>query len=81
MPYRPEFIEALKLLGRAFDAVVARGIERPVIVGGAAVEYCTAGDIMSGDFDLTTSFQEEVEEELVNVGFERRPAPAPSKEV
>jgi len=53
--YRREFTEALRLLSRAFDIAEARGVPRPVIVGGSAVEYYTGGELTSGDFDLVTS--------------------------
>jgi len=43
--FRPEFTEALEVLAAAFTAAVARGASQPVIVGGAAVEFYTAGGI------------------------------------
>lgn len=69
--YRPEFIEALKLLAEAFDDVVAAGFERPIIVGGAAVEFYTGGAVTSGDFDVITAGQAELETALLNRGFQR----------
>ena len=45
--FRPEFTEALAVLADAFTAAVARGAAPPVIVGGAAVEFYTAGGIQS----------------------------------
>lgn len=36
--YRPEFEAALRLFTRVSEAMVARGLARPVLVGGAAVE-------------------------------------------
>ncbi|MFV0278866.1 MAG: hypothetical protein ACK5HY_17035 [Parahaliea sp.] len=36
--YRPEFEAALKLLARISEAMAARGLPRPTLVGGGAVE-------------------------------------------
>ena len=36
--YRPEFEAALRLFARASEAMHARGLQRPVLVGGAAAE-------------------------------------------
>jgi hypothetical protein len=69
--YRPEFIEALRLLSRAFDIAEARGAPRPVIVGGSAVEYHTGGELTSGDFDLVGSRGDLVGDALLEVGFRR----------
>ncbi|HWB50605.1 MAG TPA: hypothetical protein VG651_15960 [Stellaceae bacterium] len=71
--YRPEFIAALSLLAEAFDEVVAAGYERPIIVGGAAVEFYTGGAVASGDFDVLTAAQIELEAALQRKGF-RRPS-------
>lgn len=38
-PWRPEFIEALRLLALLSEAMDARGLPRPVLVGGGAVEF------------------------------------------
>lgn len=69
--FRREYLEALRLLSRAFHAVEERTGSRPVIVGGSAVEYYTAGTITSGDFDLVAPDAEVVAEALVEVGFRR----------
>jgi hypothetical protein len=53
--YRPEFVAALALLAEAFEEVVVAGFERPVLVGGAAVEFYTGGAVASGDFDVVTA--------------------------
>jgi hypothetical protein len=53
--YRPEIVEALNLLAAAFNDVVAAGYARPVLVGGAAVEFYTGGAVVSGDFDVVTA--------------------------
>lgn len=43
----------------------------PIIVGGAAVEFYTTGEFDTGDFDLVTAWQADVERALMEVGFER----------
>lgn len=52
MAFRKEYIEALRLIAAVFDDYEALTGVRPILVGGAAVEYYTAGDITSGDFDI-----------------------------
>lgn len=69
--YRPEFEAALRLLARASEAMVARGLRRPVLVGGAAAEFYSQSAISTGDFDLCTFRQPELEEELLELGFVR----------
>jgi hypothetical protein len=69
--YRPAFVAGLKLLAEAFRDVVAAGYSRPVLVGGAAVEFYTGGAITSGDFDVVTAAQEELERSLLARGFVR----------
>ncbi|HEV2545924.1 MAG TPA: hypothetical protein VGU20_01165 [Stellaceae bacterium] len=70
--YRPEFVDALKLLAGAFDEVVQAGFSRPVLVGGAAVEFYTGGAVVSGDFDVVTpAAQDELESALLRRGFVR----------
>ncbi len=69
MSFRPEYIEALSLLAQVCEDVVARGCERPVLVGGGAVEFYTGGDIVSGDFDLVIAEHEVFEEVLPRYGF------------
>jgi hypothetical protein len=75
MEYRDEFLKALELLGRAFDEVVAEGYDRPVLVGGGAVEYYTAGAVTSGDFDVVTPNDTALRKALLHQGFrpETRP--------
>lgn len=70
--YRPEFTAALGLLADAFAAARARGAELPVIVGGAAVEFYTAGQVQSGDFDLVSLNDNAIVQELEARGFRRR---------
>ena len=67
--YRKEFLEGLRLLERAFALVEKRGAQLPIIVGGAAVEYHTAGAIQSGDFDLVEGSDAIITEALLEVGF------------
>jgi hypothetical protein len=71
MPFRPEFIEALELLATAIDRLEARGLRPPILVGGAAVELYTGGQVTSGDFDFVSPVQAEFFSELEKVGFER----------
>ena len=68
--FRPEFIEALTLLAKACDDVVAKGYDRPVLVGGAAVEFHTRSAVTSGDFDFVTQAHEAFEKILPKYGFE-----------
>ena len=74
-PYRPEFEAALRLFARASEAMHRRGFQRPVLVGGAAVELYTGSAITTGDFDLATGRQNDFEEELLRVGFIRPVGP------
>jgi hypothetical protein len=73
--YRPEFEAALRLFARASEAMVARGLSRPVIVGGAAVELYSRSAISTGDFDIVTAAQPEFEEELRRQGFVKPSGP------
>ncbi|MCB2087286.1 MAG: hypothetical protein R3E18_00660 [Sphingomonadaceae bacterium] len=67
--YRPEFEAALRLLAQVSEAMVARGLRRPILVGGAAAEFYSESAINTGDFDLCTFRQPELEEEMVKLGF------------
>lgn len=71
MAYRPEFREALALLATAVQRLHARGYEAPILVGGAAVELFTGGQITSGDFDFVSPWKSEFFAELEALGFER----------
>jgi hypothetical protein len=75
MVYRREFVEALVLLADAFERVVASGHARPVLVGGAAVEFYTGGAVVSGDFDVVTDAQGALESALIDLGFKREDRP------
>lgn len=68
-PHRPELLRALELLARLNEAMSRRGLPRPILVGGAAVEYFSGSAMMTGDVDLTSPVQPELEEELVRLGF------------
>jgi hypothetical protein len=68
-PWRPELLTALRLLARLSEALHKRGLPRPILVGGAAVEYFTGSALMTGDVDLASPVQPELEEELVRLGF------------
>ena len=69
-PHRPQLLEALALLAQLSEAMIARGLPRPILVGGAAVEYYTGSTVMTGDIDVTSPVQPELEEELLRLGFE-----------
>ncbi len=68
-PHRPELLRALALLAQLNEAMRARGLPRPILVGGAAAEYFSGSALMTGDIDLTSPVQLELEEELVRLGF------------
>jgi hypothetical protein len=74
-PHRPELMQALALLARLNEAMAARGLPRPILVGGAAVEYYSASALMTGDIDLASPVQPELEEELRKLGFTRPGGP------
>lgn len=76
LPWRPEFLAALRMLARASEGLAQRGFSRPVLVGGGAVEFYTGSAIMTGDIDVTTPVQPELEEELQKLGFVRPSGPA-----
>ena len=70
-PHRPELMQALALLARLNEAMRQRGLPRPILVGGAAVEYYSGSAVMTGDVDLASPVQPELEEELGKLGFMR----------
>jgi hypothetical protein len=69
--YRPEFEAALRLFAQASEAMHRRGFQRPVLVGGAAAELWSLSAVTTGDFDICTLRQPELEEELARLGFVR----------
>jgi len=74
-PYRPAFVEALRLLAKISDALVARGKPRPILVGGGAVEYYSGSAMMTGDIDLASPVQDDLEHEMQRHGFVRPSGP------
>jgi hypothetical protein len=70
-PYRPEFEAALRLFAQVSEGMAARGLMRPVLVGGAAAEYYSGSSLMTGDFDVCTPSQPELEIEFQRHGFVR----------
>lgn len=69
------FKEALSLLAEAVAKVRSDGEVEPILVGGGAVEFYTAGGIISGDLDLVAPEVEPIEEALISVGFDRSTGP------
>lgn len=69
--YRPEFEAALRLFARASRRMVEQGYLTPVLVGGAAAELYSSSGITTGDFDIVTVRQEEFEEVLRGLGFDK----------
>jgi hypothetical protein len=52
-----------------------KGYERPVLVGGGAVEFHTGGAVVSGDFDFVTEEMRAFGEVLAAHGFKREDRP------
>ena len=73
--WRPQFEAALAKLARISSALDERGIRPPILVGGGAVELYTQGAVNTGDFDLVTARQEDLEVMLVAHGFVRPSGP------
>lgn len=69
--YRPEFEEALRLFAKVSEAVERAGFQRPILVGGAAVELYSGSEIATGDFDVVTSHYDVLEKALLDHGFEK----------
>jgi hypothetical protein len=61
----------LRLFARASEAMHERGFQRPILVGGAAAEFYTTSALTTGDLDICTLRQPELEEELQKLGFIR----------
>lgn len=74
-PYRPEFEAALRMLASMSQEMAEAGYSRPVLVGGAAVEYYSASAIATGDFDLCTPRQTQFEAIMQRNGFIRPSGP------
>ena len=69
--YRPEFEAALRLFARVSEAMHERGLPRPILVGGAAAELYSTSALTTGDFDLCSPYQPELEQEMQTLGFVR----------
>jgi hypothetical protein len=69
--YRPEFLAALRLFAEVSGAMAVRGLPRPILVGGAAAELYSTSAITTGDFDLCSPAEEELDQELQMNGFVR----------
>lgn len=69
--YRPEFVAALQLFARVSEAMHLRGLQRPILVGGAAAELWSHSTVTTGDFDICTTRQPELEEEMQRAGLVR----------
>jgi hypothetical protein len=69
--HRTEFIQGLELIVEAVEEMARQGHSRPVLVGGAAVEFWTGSAVMSGDFDMITERQQLFETILQSKGFMR----------
>jgi hypothetical protein len=69
--YRPEFVAALELLGRVCQRMVTTNPDTilPILVGGAVVEFDTAGQLHSGDFDFAGGSMIEFGTALEQEGF------------
>ncbi|MGH6747132.1 hypothetical protein [Novosphingobium sp.] len=76
--WRAQFEDALRVLARVSMAMDDAGHRPPILVGGAAVEIYTQGQIATGDFDLICGRQDLLEEQFVRFGFERPSGPGKS---
>ena len=61
----------MRLFAAVSEAMHQRGLSRPVLVGGAAAELYSTSALTTGDFDICTFRQTELEEELQRLGFVR----------
>ena len=69
--HRSDYLEALRLLGRACAWPRRPGTPPPVLVGGAVVEHDTGGAVCSGDFDFCAADEEAFAAGLAAQGFVR----------
>jgi hypothetical protein len=69
--WRASFENALRVLARISRAMDEAGHRPPILVGGAAVEIYTGGQVTTGDFDLSCGRQDLLEDEFVRFGFQR----------
>jgi len=68
---RPQFKAALQMLAQISSAMDDLGYNPPILVGGGAVELYTQGAINTGDFDLVSEQQSNLETTMANLGFVR----------
>lgn len=54
-PYREASVDPLRLLVKASSAVRSQGAAAPVLVRGAVMEFDTASQIVSGEFDCVST--------------------------
>ncbi|WP_033922157.1 hypothetical protein [Sphingomonas sp. 37zxx] len=73
--YRPEFIAALRLFASISEALHRSGFPRPILVGGAAAEFYSTSNLTTGDFDICTPVQPELETIMQRNGFVRPSGP------
>jgi len=73
--YRPEFEEALRVFASVSETVENAGFLRPVLVGGAAVEFYSGSAIATGDFDVVTARWDIFEKALLQHGFVKPSGP------
>lgn len=73
--FRPQFEQALNIFAKVSEAVDRAGFQRPILVGGAAVELYSASEIATGDFDVVTSRQDVFEKALKEHGFVKPSGP------
>ncbi|WP_439596567.1 hypothetical protein [Falsiroseomonas sp.] len=75
MPLPTSFIEALATLATACEAYRRATGHAAILVGGAATAIYTAGDFMSGDFDLVAADDAAFDAALRSSGFRREDRP------
>ena len=73
--YRTQFEAALRVFAQVSEAMHQRGLQRPILVGGAAAEFWSGSGVTTGDFDICTLRQPELEEEMERLGFVRPSGP------
>lgn len=73
--WRAPFEAALRMFAAVSEALRATGQPRPILVGGAAVEYWSGSAVSTGDFDLCSPAQDELETILQEYGFVRPSGP------
>jgi hypothetical protein len=73
--WRVQFEAALRVLARISTAMDDAGHRPPILVGGAAVEIYTGGQVATGDFDLSCGRQDLLEQQFVHFGFVRPSGP------